>query len=99
MNQQYIYPTYSNHNLENSPARFINNQPLYLDSFFPLNQGVRATFYLSFRDSIEWKDTIFKGRVEDSTGEYTVIREEQEGKRIFFWNKNIDYIIFEEARN
>lgn len=99
MNQPYIYPTNPSYNMENSSTKFIQQQPLYFDSFFPLKQGVKATFYLSFKDSIEWKDTIFKGRVEDSTNEYTLIREERDGKRIFFWNKNIDYIIFEEERN
>ena len=59
-------------------------------------KGKKASFYLSFGNSREWRDTIIKGTIQDSQNDYTLIRDMTTGKLTMIYNMFIDYIIFED---
>lgn len=99
MNNNFVYPNYSDHNMRTVPNRDTISQPLYSDAVLALNRGKMASFYLSFNDSIEWRDSIFKGTIEEAGKDYTLIKDATTGKPILIWNIYIDYIIFEENIN
>ncbi len=85
MNNNYIYPNRSN----------ISYRNLYSDNFINLNKGRNASFYLSFKNSKEWQDTIIKGTIQDSNNDTTIIKDSTTGKIIMIYNMYIDYIIFD----
>lgn len=99
MNQNYVYPNYQGNSMRGIPNRVTNIDQFYRNDMFSPNQGAMASFYLSFPDSVEWKDTIFKGNIQESNDDYTIIKDATTGKRIWFWNKYINYVIFEEMNN
>ena len=45
--------------------------------------------------SNEWRDTIFKGNIQDTNKDYTTIVDSTTNKPVLLWNKYIDYIILD----
>ena len=70
-------------------------KPLYND-FLSMNKYKKATIYMSFPNSNEWKDIIFKGNIEDVQNDYIVIRDINTNKLIYTFISFIDYIMFDE---
>jgi len=99
MNNNYAYPNYHGNSMRVTPNRITNTDNLYRDNLFSHNNGRMASFYLSFPNSLEWKDTIFKGTIQESNDDYTTIRDNTTGKNIMFFNKYIDYVIFDDTTN
>ena len=58
-------------------------------------KGKIANFYVSFPNSKEWKDIIFKGNIENVNDNFTLIRDVNSNKLILVCNNFIDYIVFE----
>lgn len=104
MNNNYMYPNYQGNSMGNNIGnlRFNqmrgNSQQAY-DGVLSPHIGKTASFYLTFTDSTEWRDTIFKGTIQDSNDDYTLITDATTGKPILVWNKYINYIIFDENVN
>ncbi len=96
MNNSYVYPNYQGNNMRVTPNGITNIQT---NNNFMNNHGRIASFYLSFPHSEEWRDTIFKGYIQEEGNDYTIIRDATTGKNIWFWNKYIDYVIFEDGTN
>lgn len=84
MNSNFIYPNYMKN----------NSKIYYPDNFLSINKGKNITMYVSFQNSKEWKDTIFKGIIIDSNDLYTLLKDINSGNTIMVYNTNIDYIIF-----
>ena len=105
MNNNYMYPNYSGSNIGNNIGNMRvnqmrgNGQMQAYDSALAPHIGKTASFYLTFNDSTEWRDTIFKGTIQDSNDDYTLITDATTNKPILVWNKFIDYIIFDESTN
>ena len=89
MNNSYIYP-YQNTTRNNSI------RASYSDNFLSMNKGRKADFYLSFKNSKEWQDTIFKGIIQEVGNDYTLIKDITTGKLILIYNMYIDYVIFDD---
>lgn len=104
MNNNYMYPNYPGSSVGNNIGNMRVNQmrggqnQAYGGALAP-HVGKTASFYLTFTDSTEWRDTIFKGSILDSNDDYTLITDATTGKPILVWNKFIDYIIFDENIN
>ncbi len=62
----------------------------YVDDYLKGNIGKKAEVHVSFSDSIEWRDSIFKGKLTDVGKDYIVINN---NKNIVIWSIYIDYII------
>jgi len=77
------------------PSREDRNKFYYNDNFLMMNKGKTVCFYVSFPNSKEWKDIIFKGIIENSNNKYTLIRDINSNKLILIFNDYIDYVIFE----
>ena len=63
----------------------------YVDDYLKGNIGKNVEVHVSFSDSIEWRDTIFKGILEMVGKDYIVIN--LNNKRTIIWSIYIDYII------
>jgi len=67
----------------------------YAESLLKLNIGKYAEFYMSFSDSIQWKDRIFRGIIEDSGRDYAVLKQD-DGSYVILWLIYLDFVIFPE---
>lgn len=65
----------------------------YAENLLKLNIGKYAEFYMSFADSNQWRDRIFKGVLEDSGRDYAVLRQD-DGSYVILWLIYLDYVIF-----
>lgn len=63
----------------------------YVDDYLKSNLGKQVEVHVSFSDSIEWRDSIFKGILESVGKDYIVIN--SNNKKYVIWNIYIDYII------
>ena len=63
----------------------------YVDDYLKSNLGKQVEVHVSFSDSIEWRDSIFKGTLETLGKDYIVLN--SNNKRYVIWSIYIDYII------
>lgn len=63
----------------------------YVDDYLKSNLGKQVEVHVSFSDSIEWRDSIFKGILETLGKDYIVVN--SNNKRYVIWSIYIDYII------
>lgn len=68
-----------------------NNNYHYVDEYLRSNINKDIEIHVSFADSIEWRDSIFKGKLISVGKDYIVIQ--NNNKRIVVWSIYIDYII------
>ncbi len=64
----------------------------YVDNIFRLNIGKEASFYLSYSDSIEWRDKVFTGVIRESGKDYVLL--DSNGTWILIWMIYINYVTF-----
>jgi len=67
----------------------------YIENILRLNKGKRAKSYISFPDSLTWKDKIFDGYVEQA-GRDHLIMSNDEGKWFLIPLIYLDYVEFDE---
>lgn len=105
MNNNYAYPTYTpiipkvnNPEVRNNPNDFrVTNQgPEYAENILALNAGKSASFYMSYNDSIEWRNRVFTGIINEAGRDYTLLKDSETGKDILLWNIYIDFVIFND---
>lgn len=75
------------------------NKEEYGENIIRKNIGKKATFYASFSDSIQWRDSIFEGIIEDAGKDYVLLYNRENNKRFLLWNVYLDYIVFDEPIN
>ena len=63
----------------------------YVDEYLKVNIGKRVQVHVSFSDSIEWRDSIFKGILENVGKDYIVVN--YDNKKHVIWSIYIDYIV------
>ena len=71
----------------------------YIENILRLNKGKTATFYMSFPDSIEWKDRIFKGIVEQAGRDHIIVSNPSTGEWYLLLIIYLDYVTFDEPIN
>ena len=71
----------------------------YAENLIRKNIGKKAAFYMSFGDSIQWRDSIFEGIIEEAGKDYVLIYNQETNKRFLLWNVYLDYIVFDEQLN
>ena len=76
---------YNNYNPINN---YYNN---YVSEYLKGNIGKKIEIHVSFSDSIEWRDSIFKGTLETLGKDYIVIN--SDNKKYIIWSIYIDYIV------
>ncbi len=82
---QYKVPQGNNMESENSYAEHILNQ----------NKGKNIKIYMSFSDSLEWRDRIFEGTLE-AWGKDFILLKQNDNLWYMVWNIYIDFIEFTE---
>lgn len=80
--------------MQNIPNYQNNYQTTYVEEYLRSNIGKKVEAHVSFCDSIEWRDSVFTGTLENVGKDYIVIRHMQNSYVI--WSVYIDYVILLE---
>lgn len=89
---------YSNMPPFTSTIKTLNEQS-YLEDILKLNKGKKVEIFQSFTDSVEWKDKIFNGIIEESGKDYVILSDPTNGNWYLLLLTNIDFIKFDEQIN
>lgn len=80
----------------NNNFQYAYNPLDYAENVLKNNIGKTVQAHVSFTDSIEWRDSIFRGTLTDSGKDYIVIYDNNNRKSYLIWNVYLDYIIFDD---
>lgn len=72
-------------------------QPEYADNIFQRNIGKKVSAYMSYPDSIEWRDRVFSGIIKSAGRDFLLL--DSNGSWILLWTIYINYAIFDERVN
>ena len=113
-NYQYAMP-YPNQNFQpNQPnldsSMYPNPQPLqpgqisdfeesYIENILRLNKGKIGTFYMTYNDSLEYRDKVYRGIIQAAGKDHIVISDTRDGKRYILLLVYLDYVEFDEPIN
>ncbi len=67
----------------------------YIENILRFNKGKHAKVYVSFPDSLNWKDKIFDGRVEQAGRDHLVMSLE-DGRWVLVPMIYLDYVEFDD---
>ena len=68
----------------------------YAEYILNQNIGKKIKVYMSFADSIEWRDRIFEGTLEAVGREFLLISDRQNNKWYMLWSIYIDFLEFSD---
>lgn len=68
----------------------------YIENILRLNKGRKATAYVSFPDSSEWKDKKFNGIIEEAGRDHLIISDPTTGKWNLILMIYLNYVEFDE---
>lgn len=82
----------------NTQDNNLSNLPMeqsYIENILRLNKGSHAKAYISFPDSVNWKDKIFDGIIEQAGRDHLVMSL-TDGKWVLVPMIYLDYVEFDE---
>ena len=110
-NYQYAMP-YPNQNFQPMPQPNLNpdypNNMLnpqndyeesYIENILRLNKGKVGTFYMTYNDSLEYRDKVYRGIIQAAGKDHLVISDTRDGKRYILLLVYLDYVEFDEPIN
>jgi len=71
----------------------------YIENILRLNKGRRATVYMSFSDSINWRDKIYTGIIEQAGRDHLILSDPTTGKWYMLLMIYLDYVEFDDKIN
>ena len=71
----------------------------YIENIIRLNRGKLGTFYMTYSDSNEWKDRVYRGVIEAAGVDHIIISDPRDGKRYILLNIYLDWVEFNEEIN
>lgn len=92
---------YVNGNVQ-EPFIPIADEPMeqsYIENILRHNKGKRAKLYVSFPDSVEWRDKVFDGIIEQAGRDHIIVSDPQTGKWYLVLMIYLDYVEFDERIN
>ena len=90
-NNNYYNPVYPNGYVDNGSTTFDNEQS-YIENIIRLNKGKIGRFYMTFPDSLEWRDRVFSGIIEQSGKDHIIISDPTTGKWYLLLLIYLDYV-------
>lgn len=71
----------------------------YIENILRLNKGKKATIYMSYADSINYRDKIYTGIIEQAGRDHIILSDPNTGKWYMLLMIYLDYIEFDEKIN
>lgn len=86
-------------NQEYAPKVDIPFEQSYIENILRVNKGKLINIYMTFPDSVEWRDKVFTGILEQSGRDHIIISDPKTGKWQLLLMIYVSYITFEETIN
>ena len=71
----------------------------YIENILRLNKGKKVKAYFAFPDSLDWKDSIFNGIVEQAGRDHLILSNPETGKWYLLPMIYLNFIEFDERIN
>lgn len=102
--QNPTFPGNTNNYDVNMKTTTLSNDSLpmeqsYIENILRLNKGKMVSAYVSFPDSTEWRNKIFKGRIEEAGRDHLIISNPQTGEWYLILMIYLNYVTFDEKIN
>lgn len=68
----------------------------YVENILRLNKGKKITAYVSYSDSVEWRDKKYTGIIEQAGRDHLIISDPDTGKWYLILMIYLDYVEFNE---
>lgn len=78
---------------------FSDDEQSYIENILRLNKGKRVRAYVSYPDSVEWKDKIYDGIVEEAGRDHLILSDPSTGKWYLIRLIYLNYVEFNERIN
>ena len=88
------YPNYERETNNDLPM-----EESYIENILRNNKGRKAKIYVSFPDSLNWKDKIFEGIIEQAGRDHIIMSDPNTGKWYMILMIYLDYVEFDEKIN
>ncbi|WP_425432126.1 spore coat protein GerQ [Halobacillus hunanensis] len=82
-----------------NPPSMLPMQESYIENILRLNEGKRATVYMTFESNEQWNAQIFRGIIEAAGRDHIILSDPETGKRYLLLMIYLDYITFPEEIN
>lgn len=71
----------------------------YIENILRLNKGKKVKAYVSYPDSLDWKDSIYNGIIEEAGRDHLIISNPETGKWYLILMIYLNFVEFEEKIN
>ena len=71
----------------------------YIENILRLNKGKKVNVYMSYSDSVEWRDKMYSGIIEQAGRDHLIISDPSAGKWYLLLMIYLDYVEFSEKIN
>lgn len=71
----------------------------YAQGVLQKNIGMSGYFFVSFPDSVDWRDKIFYGILTDAGDDYILIYNEENNEYYLVWSIYLNYATFDKRPN
>lgn len=71
----------------------------YIENILRLNKGKRVKVYVSYPDSVEWKDKIYSGIIEEAGRDHLILSDPNTGRWFLLRMIYLNYVEFDERIN
>ncbi len=71
----------------------------YIENILRLNRGKKANAYVSYPDSVEWRDKIYSGIIEQAGKDHLIMSDPSTGKWYLIRIIYLNYVEFDEPIN
>ncbi|UOR14033.1 spore coat protein GerQ [Halobacillus amylolyticus] len=82
-----------------NPQGMLPMQESYIENILRLNEGKRATVYMTFENNEEWNAQVFRGIIEAAGRDHIILSDPESGKRYLLLMIYLDYITFQGEIN
>ena len=91
----------SNNNLATMQAanNMLALEQSYIENILRLNRGKLATFYMSYPDSVDWRDKTYTGIIEAAGRDHIIISDPKTGNWFLLLMIYLNYVEFDEKIN
>lgn len=78
---------------------FGDDEQSYIENILRLNKGKKVRAYVSYPDSIEWKDKVYDGVIEEAGRDHLILSDPATGKWFLIRLIYLNYVEFDERIN
>lgn len=78
---------------------YSDSEQSYIENILRLNKGKKVRAYVSYPDSVDWRDKIYDGVVEEAGRDHLILSEPSTGKWYLIRLIYLNYVEFDEKIN